>query len=111
MKKGKQHSHVEHRLLYSLSHSCSDRRWLYPGLFLPCQDPGSWEHIAGGRQEACTKYFDKGHLGGAQIKSFLEQRPVQTENQCVSPQVPTAVTVPTHDHHPPAKEEGLSSQP
>lgn len=109
MEKGKQHSHVEHPPLCSLPHGCSDRRWLYPGLFLPSQDPGSCRHIAGGRQEACTKYFDKGHLGAAQIKSFLEQRPVQTENQCVSPPVPRAVTVPTHGHHPPAKE-GLSSQ-
>lgn len=77
--------------------------WLVPSFSAPSElGTHRW-------QEAHTKYFDEGHLGAAEIKSFLAQRPVQSDHQCVSPPLPAASTVPVL-HCPPAKE-ALSSEP
>lgn len=54
---------------------CSHTPWLWGQevavpLSLPSITTQSWGPTTGRRQEARTKYFDKGHLGAAEIKSF-----------------------------------------
>lgn len=52
---------------------CSHTLWLWgQEVAVPLSLPSitTWGPTAGRQQEARTKYFDKGHLGAAEIKSF-----------------------------------------